>query len=283
MLAMTILSSSAHAAVGVMPQNIAWYSSPSTIASVFSGYCITGNLVYDMDAKTFALLQDCEGTPYTLPVWPVQAGDVAGMSTLMAGKMDVPTGTVADYVRGNGTIAAFPTSLSSFTNGPGYLTAATAATTYFPIPTGTTGQYLRGNGTLATLPAVPTLTSQLTNDSGFLTSLGTRTFNYPSRTKDSCFQVSSTKDADVNYSVNISAAISLGGGTGVLTSYTNSGCSTGAQVLAQGAVSSVALLGTSSIPLHAIAKANTWLKVTSTATGGGTAAIDSVQAETILQ
>lgn len=296
-----MLSTTAQAAVGVFAQNIAWYSAPSTIANVFSGYCVTGNLVYDVDAHTYASLQDCDGTPYTLPVWPVATADVTGLTTALAGKMAVPTGTLSDYLAGNGTVQSFPTNLNAFTNGPAFITSSslsgyllnstaastylsigTASSTYFPIPTGTTAQYLRGNGTLATFPAIPTLTSQLTNDSGFLTSLGSRTFNYPSRTKDSCFQVSSTKDADVNYSVNISATLTLGGGTGVLTSYTNSGCSTGTQVLAQGAVSSVALLGTSSIPLHAVAKANTWLKVTATATGGGTAAIDSVQAETIL-
>lgn len=111
---------------------------------------------------------------------------------------------------------------------------------------------------------------------------GTRTFNYPSRTLASCFQVSSTQDADVNYSVDVTATLTLGGGTGVITSYTNSGCTTGAQTLINGSVSSVALLGTSSILLHAMAKANTWLKITATASGGGSASIDSVQSETLL-
>jgi len=35
---------------------------------------------------------------------------------------------------------------------------------------GTTSQYIRGDGSLATFPTIPTLTSQLTNDSGFITS-----------------------------------------------------------------------------------------------------------------
>lgn len=51
-------------------------------------------------------------------------------------------GTTSQYVRGNGTLATFPTNLSSFTNGPGYitnsdlspyLTSANAATTYVPL------------------------------------------------------------------------------------------------------------------------------------------------------
>lgn len=40
----------------------------------------------------------------------------------------------------------------------GYLTTASAASTYFPIPTGTTAQYLRGDGSLATFPTIPTVT-----------------------------------------------------------------------------------------------------------------------------
>lgn len=39
----------------------------------------------------------------------------------------------------------------------------------FNIPTGLTTEYLRGNGTVATFPTIPTNTSQLSNDSGFIT------------------------------------------------------------------------------------------------------------------
>jgi hypothetical protein len=56
-----------------------------------------------------------------------------------------------------------------------YLTAATAATTYFPIPTGTTSEYIRGNGTLATFPTIPTVTPAAltrTNDTNVTLTLG---------------------------------------------------------------------------------------------------------------
>jgi hypothetical protein len=39
----------------------------------------------------------------------------------------------------------------------GYLTAATAALTYYPIPTGTTLQYIRGDGSLASFPSSSTI------------------------------------------------------------------------------------------------------------------------------
>jgi len=56
-----------------------------------------------------------------------------------------------------------------------YLTAATAAITYFPIPTGTTSEYIRGNGTLATFPTIPTVTPAAltrTNDTNVTLTLG---------------------------------------------------------------------------------------------------------------
>lgn len=85
----------------------------------------------------------------------------------------------------------------------------------FNVPTGTTAQYVRGDGSLATLPTV-----------------AARSFNYTTRTLDSCFQVSSTRDANVSYAVEVSASLSLSGGTqgtAYLEIFTNSGCTTGTQ------------------------------------------------------
>lgn len=326
---LALFVSPAFAGVGSVGNSIIWWNAPTTAATVLSGYCTDGNLAINLDTNVFTKFNDCNGTSYFTQVWPVQQADVVGLTSSLTGKFDVPVGSTAQYVRGDGSLATSLSNLSSFTNGPGfitssslspYLTSSSAASTYFPLPAGSTSQYLRGDGSIASFPSIPTQTSQLTNNSGFITSsalsaylttstaastyfpipagtgtqyldgtgtpknfsAGSRTFNYPARTLASCFQVSASQDSDVNYSVDISATLTLGGGTAALTSYTNSGCTTGAQTLANGAVSSVALLGTSSMPLHAVAKAGTWLKVTGTATGGGTAAIDAVQAETIL-
>lgn len=86
------------------------------------------------------------------------------------------TGTSAQYITGNGGLSTFPTNLSSFTNGPGYLTSAsitsslvTGALGYTPPnPNGTTAQYIMGNGTLATFP---TNLSSFTNGPGYLTGI----------------------------------------------------------------------------------------------------------------
>lgn len=62
----------------------------------------------------------------------------------------------------------------------------------------------------------------------------TRTFAYPARTLNNCFQVSSSSDAMVNYSVDIAATLSLTTGqtgTVFLEVFNDSGCTTGTQEL----------------------------------------------------
>jgi hypothetical protein len=130
---------------------------------------------------------------------------VAAMAGLYQGP--IATGTTAQYFRGDLSLATFPTNLSSFANGPGYLTTnavpsvfgRTGAITaqagdystslvtegtnlYFtgaravsamaglyqgPITTGSTAQYFRGDLSLATFP---TNLSSFTNGPGYITS-----------------------------------------------------------------------------------------------------------------
>lgn len=150
----------------------------------------------------------------------------------------------------------------------------TALAGKFDAPAGTTSQYVRGDGSLATLP-----------------SAGSRTFNYPSRALNSCYQISSSKDADFHYKVDVSSGAVLSGtitGTVTATSYTNSGCTTGAQVVADGQASQGAALGLlsvsqiASVSIDGTEAANHWLKITTAnTTGAPSFAIRSVQSEVI--
>jgi hypothetical protein len=72
----------------------------------------------------------------------------------------VPTGTISQYVRGDGTLATFPTSGGTVTS-VGLSMPAAFAVANSPVTgsgilavtaTGTISQYIRGDGTLATLP-----------------------------------------------------------------------------------------------------------------------------------
>lgn len=143
------------------------------------------------------------------------------------------------------------------------------------IFTGSTSQYVRGDGSLATLPTP-----------------AAKTFNYPSRTLNSCFQISSTKDADFHYKVDVTTGLSLttgAQGTVTATSYTNSGCTTAAQSIVDGTSSQTGTLivglginQIASIGLDGTLPANKWLKITTANTvGAPTFTIRGVQSETI--
>jgi len=65
-----------------------------------------------------------------------------------------------------------------------------------------------------------------------LTNKPTRSFANPTRSLNTCFQVSSTRDALVSYSVDIATSLSLTAGqqgTVYLRTYTNASCTTGVQ------------------------------------------------------
>lgn len=148
-------------------------------------------------------------------------------------------------------------------------------TNKFTIPTGTTSQYVRGDGTLATLPGA-----------------GSRTFNYPSRALNSCFQISSTKDSDFHYKVDVSGSLNLTSGTTgtvTATSYTNSGCSTGSQVVADGAsaqsgtlVVGLGITQAASVSIDGMLPGGKWIKLTTANTvGTPTFSIRATQSEVI--
>lgn len=64
-----------------------------------------------------------------------------------------------------------------------------------------------------------------------------RSFSYTTRSLNSCFQVSSTRDALVNYAVDVTTTLTLTNGaqgTVILRTYTDSGCTTGGQTITSG-------------------------------------------------
>lgn len=129
---------------------------------------------------------------------------------------------------------------------------------------GTSGQYIGGDNALHTLPST------------------SATFNYPTRALNTCFQISSTKDARFGYGVDVNAPLALGSGTATITSYTNSGCTTGAQVLRDSTVGGLGVGATTSIQLDGTLQANRWAKITTASTGlGVTLSIRAAQAEVI--
>ena len=87
--------------------------------------------------------------------------------TALNGKFNTPSGTTSQYVRGDGTLATFPTIPSGTVTSVGLSMPAAFTVANSPVTTtgtltvtgaGTTGQYVRGDGSLATFPTIPSLT-----------------------------------------------------------------------------------------------------------------------------
>lgn len=84
-------------------------------------------------------------------------------------------GNTSQYVRGDGSLATFPTIPSGTVTSVGLTMPAAFTVANSPVTTsgtlavtgaGTTAQYIRGDGTLATLPAAPTIYKSTTDGTG---------------------------------------------------------------------------------------------------------------------
>jgi hypothetical protein len=98
----------------------------------------------------------------------------SGDWTTFNGKFNTPTGTTSQYVRGDGSLATFPTTGTVTTVSatvPSPASPALSVNVSNPTTTpaiaitanGTTSQYVRGDGSLATLPNLPTIYKSTTD------------------------------------------------------------------------------------------------------------------------
>lgn len=131
----------------------------------------------------------------------------ASMSTALAGKMNTPTGTISQYLRGDGSVAAFPAV------GTGSVTSVTAGT-------GLSGGTITTSGTIS-LPSVGTAGtyngSVTTDAQGRVTAGAALTINdSPGRslvtsTSATGFQISGTRVARVCYEGGFATTSTIGG------------------------------------------------------------------------
>lgn len=127
---------------------------------------------------------------------------VSGLQTSLSGKFNSPAGTTAQYIRGDGTLATFPTLPS------GTVTKVTAGA-------GLSGGDITSSGTISmpNVGAVGNYTTVTTDAQGRVTGGNKRSFVYPTRSLNTAFKISDTQDAHVSYTIDITVAALLIAGT----------------------------------------------------------------------
>lgn len=100
-------------------------------------------------------------------------------ATFNAKQAAITTGSTAQYLRGDLSLATFPTTVSTFTNDSGYLTSATLGSPFYNLFHATTTDALAQGSTnkyFSSALAIAALTGQnisiFTNDAGYLTPSG---------------------------------------------------------------------------------------------------------------
>lgn len=131
---------------------------------------------------------------------------------------DIPvnifSGSSSQYMRADGTLATFPTAVSTFSNDSAYLTNASlssyattsSVTTALAakqntITAGTTAQYFRGDFSLSTFPTIPSVPTRTTSALS-LSLVGSGATGT---------QISATNDSNVKCTVSTSTTSTIGG------------------------------------------------------------------------
>lgn len=155
---------------------------------------------------------------------------VAALTASIALKMALPSGTTAQYMRGDGTLATLPAS------GSGTVTSVGLSSTDFSVSGSPVTASSSITANLNTVGTAGTYSGVTTDSKGRVTAGTNRSQASSSRSLNTCFQVSSTRDSLVNYSVDIATTLSLTGGqtgTVFLETYSNGSCTTGIQELSR--------------------------------------------------
>lgn len=169
-------------------KNTAWFTTNSTLVlkdgqmvvcsdGANQGKYKIGDGVTQLSALTFY------GGVSVSPAWGSITGTLSNqtdLQTALNGKQNtITTGTTSQYLRGDLSLATFPTNVSSFTNDSGYITSsalspyltiANAALTYQPLDSDLTSWagVTRASGfdTFATTPSSANLKSLVTDETG---------------------------------------------------------------------------------------------------------------------
>lgn len=180
------------------------YASLSGKPTTLSGYGITDGIT-------------ASGLTSTLSNYATTSALTSGLSA----KFNTPAGNTNQYVRGDGTLAAFPTNVSSFTNDSNYLTTITSgqvttALGFTPYNATNPSNYINQ----AEARSAISLTTTGSNGAASYSS-STGVVNIPnytpsqstaSRSLNTAFQVNTTRPSLVTYSVQITVTATISGG-----------------------------------------------------------------------
>lgn len=183
-------------------------------------------------------------------------GKIASAATWNAKQNAITTGTTAQYLRGDLSLATFPTALSSFTNDSAFVNATGARSAISLTTTGTSGNATYNSSTgVFNVPNYAVAAS--------------RTFSTPTFSGiTTAAQLSTTRDAEVFYDIDATVVISLLAGqsvTATLTYADNSGMSTNPVVVSSQGIANSGVLGLTQIntlKLAGLIPANKFRKVT---------------------
>lgn len=175
-------------------------------------------------AHTHTAADVVSGTLATARLPALAISQTTGLQAVLDSKFTSPAGTTAQYIRGDGTLATFPTipggTVTSIIAGAGLSggTITTSGTISMPN-TGTAGSY-----------------ANVTTDAQGRVTAGTnRSQAAATRSLNAAFQISSTRDAWVSYSVQITVTASIAGGQNgdvILEIASDSGFTANVQTLA---------------------------------------------------